>query len=161
MRSIRSLLEPLPLCCGATDRRGRVLWMNAAAAQLAGTKPAALVGRDIREVWPPAPMPRPIERETRIEHAVVGGRSVWLRVTRMPVGRSVVAVSEDVTAAVERGAMRALTSLACREARANPAPSVATAAIARAFARGASAPELIDRGIMPTDLAVAAVHLLL
>ena len=100
LTAVRRALEQLPLGCGATDTRGRVTWMNAAGAALVGTTPRKAKGTDIRSLWPSAPVRMPRQTETKIEHAVIGGRAVWLRVTRLPVGREVVAVAEDVTALI-------------------------------------------------------------
>lgn len=115
MASVRSFLEHLPLPAGCTDRRGRVTWMNAAAARLHGSTPGKLVGVDIRALWPHAPVPGPRAPETRVEHAIIDGRSVWLRITRFPVGREVVAVSEELTELVTGRVAREVAARALRD----------------------------------------------
>lgn len=161
MASVRSFLEHLPLPAGCTDRRGRIRWMNAAAARLHGSTPAKLVGVDIRALWPHAPVPGPRAPETRVEHAIIGGRSVWLRITRFPVGREVVAVSEEIGDTVELGAAKSLAWLLTRDGRRRPEPDALTAAIGRAFAGKRDAADIADGGAMASEIAMAAVRLLL
>src|SRR5205085_9496815 len=134
------------------DKRGRVAWVNRAAARLHGTTPDKLVGADIRSLWPHAPVPPPLEPETKVEHAMINGRPVWLRVTRFPVGREVVAVSEVMTESVELGAFRSLARLLTRTSRATMTPDPKSAAAAHAFARGRSADDMIESGAMPSEI---------
>lgn len=67
----------------------------------------------------------------------------------------------ECDAAVRLAALRALLQLVVRDNPTHAKPDELTAAVARAFARGCNANALMRSGVMPSEVAMAALRLLL
>ncbi len=159
--AVRKLVDRFPVGCGTTDATGRVLWMNKSGAALVGASPRKVVGKPIQSFWPCAPAAMPKVPETRLEYAVIGGRGVWLRITRLPHDGTWLAVAEDATAEVEIGALRTLSWIASRSGKVSPTPDALTLAVANAFGRKRSPDAMVEAGLTPGKLGIAAIRLLL
>lgn len=111
------LFRHLPLLGVERDSRGVIREVTDRLLEVERLERRAVIGHRLVEIWPQATAWLELDREAlrtrkplvRLEHST---RIGWLRSTRVPTGRRVLWVAEDVSATLALRAHRALASMA-------------------------------------------------